>query len=475
MTTTKLLDIIGCMKNAYKSIDLRIAAGRENGGWYNGLTVVRFSYQSKEDIRNQIEEIESRVGEVKTDNFLISHHVFDFEELNTLSSQFRQGKIKMNDIEINFERNIDLLSFEENFPSPTRYIRGSEEQHLIEVHDGTHSKIFETTVIKKEMISLGFDTVYDPVAELLNINFGGSFSFDVVVSAPFYAFIRDVDFEGQTAKIRVKLHKRIDDLILHVFLRDDLRGQSSIKARKQFGMGKNELTELDGKDGNFLIWEKKIEFPSAMPNDNLVIKLAHKTLGEIERYGKPIDHFMKAKEPAMTPFFSTFSRFCSEDEFREHLTQPGKIKIKGINHSEIFERAICWLLNLSGYSSIKLDEYEKLREKTGVEHGGVDILSYNESKNQLLLVNCTIGIPKTEEIDSYNSIKRFFYDELFKGYKLQIIPIIFSARREIELMKEKGNSVGVKVFDLDDTEDTLTHIKNRDLDRIADMLEGKNP
>ena len=91
------------------------------------------------------------------------------------------------------------------------------------------------------------------------------------------------------------------------------------------------------------------------------------------------------------------------------------------------------------------------------------------------MVNCTIGIPKTEEIDSYNSIKRFFYDELFKGYKLQIIPIIFSARREIELMKEKGNSVGVKVFDLDDTEDILTHIKNRDLDRIADMLEGKNP
>ncbi|NIA12096.1 MAG: hypothetical protein GWP10_20840 [Nitrospiraceae bacterium] len=471
MTTTKLSDIIGCMENAYKSIDLRIAAGRENSGWYNGLTVVRFSYQNKEDIQKQIEELESRVGEVKTDNFLILHHVFNFEELNMLLSQFRQGKIKMNDIEINFERNIDLLSFEENFPSSTRYIRGPEERHLIEVRDGTHSKIFETTVIKKEIKLLGFDNVYDPVTHIVDVNFGGGFSFDIVVSAPFYAFIRDVDFEGQTAKISVKLHKNIGDLILYVFLRGDSRERQPIKYKNQFDMDENGLTKLDD---NFRIWEKEIELLSAMPNDNLVIKLAHKTLGEIERYAKPIDHFMKAKEPAMTPFFSTFSRFCSEDKFREHLTQPGKIKIRGIDHSEIFERAICWLLNLSGYSSIKLDEYEKLRENTGVEYGSIDMLSYNESKNQLLLVNCTIGIPKTEEIDSYNNVKTILYDELFKGYKLQIIPIIFSARREIELMKEKGNSVGVKVFDLDDVEDILNHIKNRDLDCIVAMLEGKN-
>ncbi len=466
-------DIIDCMKNAYKSIDLRIAAGKEDDKWHNGLTVIRFSYQDKKSVENKIKGIESRIGEVKTDNFFISHHIFAFNELEELLSQFRAGKINLDDTEIDLGRSINLLSLKNHFSSH-RLTRKLDEWNVLEVFDGGHSEIFEKA--EKEIRSLGFSDIYDPINEWLEMSdFSGGTSVNIVVSAPFYAIIKDVDFEGQTAEVKIKQHENLNDLILHLLLRKkDHSG--AIKLRSSFDMDKNGIRELNG---NFKLWEKNVELPSATTDDFLIIKLAQKELSEVDSFRKPINDFIKIKEPAMVPFFSTFSRFCGEEDFIKHLTQPQEIEIKGIRGlkgmqpQHVFERAVSWLLNLSGFPSVKLDEYEKLRERK-VEHGSVDILAYNKNKNQLLLVNCTLGIPKPNEIDSYNSVKTVLYDELFKGTSLQIISIIFSAKREISLMKDEGGRVGVRIFGLDDIEKILKYIKNRDTDFIVNMIEGKN-
>lgn len=463
-------DIIDCMKNAYKSIDLRIAAGKEDDKWHNGLTVIRFSYQDKKNVENKIKGIESRIGEVKTDIFFISHHIFAFNELEELLSQFRSGKINLDDTEIDLGRSINLLSQKNHFSS-YRLTRKLDEWNVLEVFDGRHSEIFERA--EKEIRSLGFSDIYDPVNEWLEMsNFSGGTSVNIVVSAPFYAIIKDVDFEGQTAEVKIKLHENLNDLILHLLLRKkDHSG--AIKLRSSFDIDKNEIRELNG---NFKLWEKNVELPSATTDDFLIIKLAHKELSEVDSFSKPINDFIKIKEPAMLPFFSTFSRFCGEEDFIKHLIRPHEIEtkgIKGMQPQHVFERAVSWLLNLSGFPSVKLDEYEKLRERK-VEHGSVDILAYNKNKNQLFLVNCTLGIPKPNEIDSYNSVKTVLYDELFKGTTLQIIPIIFSAKREIDATKDVGERVGVRIFGLDDIEKILKYIKNRDTDFIVNMIEGKN-
>ena len=474
MSEIALSDIINCMKNAYKSIDLRIAVGKEDDKWHNGLTVIRFSYQDKKSVENKIKGIESRIGEVKTDNFFISHHIFAFNELEELLSQFRAGKINLDDTEIDLGRSINLLSLKNHFSShfsSHRLTRKLDEWNVLEVFDGRHSEIFGKA--EKEIGSLGFSDIYDPVNEWLEMsNFSGSISVNIVVSAPFYAIIKDVDFEGQTAEVKIKLHENLNDLILHLLLRKK-EHSGAIKLRSSFNMDKNEIRELNG---NFKLWEKKVELPSATTDDFLIIKLAQKELSEVDSFRKPINDFIKIKEPAMMPFFSTFSRFCGEEDFIKHLTQPHEIEIKGIKGmqpQDVFERAVSWLLNLSSFPSVKLDEYEKLRERK-VELGSVDILAYNKDKNQLLLVNCTLGIPKPNEIDSYNSVKTVLYDELFKGTSLQIIPIIFSAKREISLMKDEGERVGVRIFGLDDIEKILKYIKNRDADLIVNMIEGKN-
>lgn len=471
MSKIAVSDIIDCMKNAYKSIDLRIAAGKEDDKWHNGLTVIRFSYQDKKNVENKIKEIESRIGEVKTGNFFISHHIFAFNELEELLSQFRSGKINLEDTEIDLGRRINLLSQKNHFSSH-RLTRKLDEWPVLEVFDGRHSEIFEKA--EKEIRSLGFtDNIYDPVNEWLEMrNFGGSTTVNIVVSAPFYAIIKNVDFDGQTAEVEIKLHENLNDLILHLLLRkEDYYG--AIKVISSFNIDKNEIRELNG---NFKLWEKKVELPSATADDFLIIKLAQKELGEVDSFSKPINDFIKIKEPAMLPFFTTFLRFCGEKDFIKHLTQPHEVEIKGIKGippQHVFERAVSWLLNLSGFPSVKLDEYEKLRGRK-VEHGSVDILAYNKNKNQLLLVNCTLGIPKPNEIDSYNSVKTVLYDELFKGTSLQIIPISFSAKREISAMKEVGERVGVRIFGLDDIEKILKYIKNRDTDLIVNMIEGKN-
>jgi hypothetical protein len=458
------------MKDAYKSIDLRIAAGKENDKWHNGLTVIRFSYESVEDLQSRIRERGSRIGEVKTDNFFISHHIIPFEEFNKLQSQLQQGKIKLGDAEIDFGRSVDLLSLQDRFPTRHQYTRKTEEWPFLEVFNGDHSEIFRRENLEKEIRTLGFTNVYDPINVLLEIGFGSGITFDIVLHAPFYGIIQNVDFEGQTAKIKVKFHEKVSDLILHVFLRER-NHYETIKAKHSFDMDKSVIRELNGV---FKLWKKEVELPNATVNDYLFVNLVHKELGEICDFSKSIEDFVKCKKPSVTPMFSTFSRFCSEEEFKKHLVQPHKLKIKGMGPEDVFERAILWLLSLSGLCSIKLDAYEKLREKeTKVERGSVDILAHHKIKDQLFLVNCTIGIPKEEDIDRLKSIRKWFYEELFKGTNLQITPVIFSAEREVKLMKERGASSGIRVFDSEDIENILINIKNGRTDFIADMLKNK--
>ncbi|MCK4476745.1 MAG: hypothetical protein KAU16_08475 [Methanophagales archaeon] len=466
MKDTKVSDIVDCMKDAYKSIDLRIAAGKENDNWHNGLTVIRFSYLSVKDIQNRFKELESRIGEVKINGFFISHHVIPFENFDELQSQLQQGTIKLENDEVDFGRSIDLLSLQDRFPTLHPYTIKSEEWPFLEVFNGDHSKIFGRENLEKEIRTLGFANVYDPINVLLEIGFGGGVTFDVVVHAPFYGVIQNVDFEGQTAKIKVKFHERAGDLILHVLLRGK-NHYETIKAKHSFGI---EKSEIRGLNKGFKLGEKEVELPNATVNDFLFVNLAHKELGEICDFSKSVEDFVKRKKPSVTPMFSTFSRFCNEEEFKKHLVQPHKVN----KPQKIFERAISWLLSLSGLCSIKLDEYEKLREKeTAVERGSVDILADYKIKDQLFLVNCTIGVPKVEDIDRLNSIRRWLYEELFEDTKLRITPIIFSAERELKQMKEKGDSSGVRIFDSEDIENILTNVKNGRTDFIADMLEGE--
>lgn len=482
----KLSDFVDWMNEVYKSIDLRVATGRIDEEWFNALTVIRFSNQERKTAKARFNEIDSRIGEIKTDNFRILNHVFDFEELYELSSQFQQGKLRFNDLEINYGRKIDLCSLEYSLPSTTATgsfspafygsIRRIEEWPTLEIYRGTESKVFKKhEIIENEVRKFGFDNTYEPVREILEIeNSRVSFDFDIAISAPFYARIKDFDFEGQAAKTKVEFHENVTGLVLNVLLREKER-DGRIKLMRSIEMADGKIGD---KGDEFKVWESEVELPTATRNDYLTVKLAaHREslvdLDEIDSSANSVDYFRKIREPTRMPFFSTFSRFCNEDDFREQLTKPEERKIRGLGGADkIFERSIQWLLNLVGYHAIRLDEYEKLKDRTtSVDLGSVDVVAYNDSRRLLLLTNCTIGIPASKEMESYNNVRGRLYDELFKDSDIQIIPIVFSAQKDLKLTKSDGQKIGVKIFDTDDMEKILSHLKRGEFEYIRQMLE----
>jgi len=125
-----------------------------------------------------------------------------------------------------------------------------------------------------------------------------------------------------------------------------------------------------------------------------------------------------------------------------------------------------------GYPAIKLDEYEKIKARTtSVDLGSVDVIAYNDSRRSMLLINCTIGTPEGREIESYNNVRRLLTSELFKDSDIQILPIIFSAQRDLKLTKGNGQKIDVKIFDADDIEKILDHYKRGEFESVRQMLE----
>ncbi len=475
MRKIKLSDFIDWMSEVYKSIDLRVATGKIDDKWVNALTVIRFSSQGRDDIDAQFKEIENRLGEIRADNFQILQHTYSFGELDSLVSEFKQEKLILEGREIHFGNSIDLPSFEDRFPSYHDTIINKEGYPTLDLSLGRHSSVLDVEVIAKEIRKFGFNDIYEAVKELLELTrFAQPSGFDVVVSAPFYARIKEFDFEGQTSKTKVEFHENVSGLVLNVLLREKER-DGRIKLRRSIEMAEGKIWD---KGGEFKVWESEVELPTATRNDYLTVKLAaHKEsleeLDEIDSSANSVDYFRKIKEPVWMPFISCFSRFCSVEDFREQLTKPHGRKIPGVGGADkVFERSIQWLLNLVGYPAIKLDEYEKLKaRKTKVDLGSVDVVAYNGSRRSLFLINCTIHIPASKEMESYNNVRGCLYNELFKDSDIQIIPIVFSAQRDLKLTKGEGQKIGVKIFDIDDMEKILGHLKRGEFESIRQMLE----
>lgn len=332
MRKVKLSNFIDWMGGVYKSIDLRVATGKKDAKWVNALTVIRFSYQGREDIETQFEGIENRIGEIKTHKFQILHYVFPFEELNSLLSNFKTGKITLRDIEIHFGSSIDLCSLEDRFPSHHERIINKEGYPLLELIHGMHSDVFKEEEVEEEIRKFGFNDVHEAVRELLEIeHFERTSGLEIAVSAPFYARIKDFDFEGQTAKTKVEFHENVSGLVLNLLLREKER-DGRIKLRRSIRIAEDEISNIGDE---FKVWESEIELPTATRNDYLTVKLAARKesledLDEIDSSANSVDHFRKIEEPAWMPFFSAFSRFCNEEDFREQLMDPHELRIKGV-------------------------------------------------------------------------------------------------------------------------------------------------
>ena len=144
------------------------------------------------------------------------------------------------------------------------------------------------------------------------------------------------------------------------------------------------------------------------------------------------------------------------EDLEKQLKNPEPIG--RLDKSGIFERAVYWLLTLSGYNAIKLDEREFLYGKNRKRLNSIDILAFNPREAQILLIGCTTGVPDNKKIARI----KISYDKILKQYPTfneKTIPIYISSEKLNEEIKTDAIKNNVKIIDQDDLMKILHQLK----------------
>jgi len=470
-------DFLNRLEGVYQSIDIRIAAVKSENVWHNALTVLRFSYMEPKEVEEQQKELENRWGKVETGNFRIDMEGLAFAELETLRKGLGQGKwflVKgisgtLQEQEIQFGRSIDFLSLKGQFDGYGYTRREIHSWRCFEALDGKYCALLEDEQLQSEAKSHTLLDIYSLISELLGVNFHRGLDLDLIVNAPFYAIIENVDFAEQKCKVQVKFHKGIRALAVSAIVRRGDRDNSPFRDKAGSPI---KLEDTENLDEYMRLWRKELDLLNATPADYLSVSLIQTapTALDIETPSFPpqISRLLEAKKPVEAPLMAALSRFCSLDELEEYLTKPGEIQPPSPKKpSSAFEGLVLWILGLCGFRSVWLGwtEHETLKEGK-IEHLRLDILAHYEKANTLLLVACTTGRPD-QDIDIVNSIKQKLYADTFKDTSVQIRGFIFSSQPSVDVAKQLGDKAGVTILGAEDIRGILNSLRTG---KIADAL-----
>lgn len=474
--TMSLQDFLGRLKRVYKSIDLRIAAAKADNAWQNALTVVRFAHKEPREVEEWQRELESKWGRVETENFSIRLLAWPIDELDDLCEQLSQGTLKAPENSVEFGRSIELLSIEGRFDNYGYSRRGEfDSWPCFEALNGEHCRLLYEEQFQAEVKSQTLLDPYTLISELLEVDFASHISLDLIVAAPFYAAIKNVDFGEQRCKIQIKFHKDIKTLAVSAIVRRGDRENTPLRDKAHSTIDLEEAEELDKY---MRLWTKQLELLNATPADYLSVNLiqTEPTALDIEKpsFPPPISRLLESKRPEKAPLVAACRQFLTEDELEQYLLNPVKASrpYKGgkKDSSATFELAIAWLLGLCGFNIVWLGQtkHETLKEDKETRFSIDMLASHQESKSLLLLIGCTIGSPNDKDVDNLKNVRRALLDNVFKETQLHVRPFVFSAAPELS-NKERD---GVKVLDGDNIRGILNYIRRGEVQRALNEYFG---
>ena len=470
-TTINFKEFLNIARGSYNSIDLRCAAAQVNGIWQNGLTILRFSYKSKQEIQKEQQKIEGKWGKVDTNKFKILLSALDIDNFGLVCKVAEEGQLTppITPIGIQLDQQVDLLSLQTEFPSVHGWIE--EKCPTFQVTSGKHlDNLYTDEELTKSLWDLGFITesggkeAYEVIREFLEIRYyqpGTGFS--LLINAPLYAYLRrglDIERENNQCGFMVEFHKNLANNLEVSFVMHDERHEPRLKSKQ--GPLEVSVEESEEMDGDLRLWSKQIRVPEITTDDSIQVTLLLRSLRII------IDHFhyrardlLKPKEklePIQNPLVATLQRFCHP----QHTINDYLERKEGDRPQDRFEQRVTRFLNLCGFSVVRLgggtgdDRFEILKDKleSKVQRGTADILAYSEKLKSLLLVGCTLEIPSSDDIIKLKEGIIILRSELFKNSEIRLIPLFFADMPEFE-SKEREE---VKILCKSDLQEALNDL-----------------
>ena len=467
MGTFTLIRILEQFKETYRSIDVRSAILKRDDRWVNLLTLFHFSDEPISELDAKYETIEEKYGKIDTDDVKILLKSFDIDQWNIIYDGISKNKLAIDNIEIYFEKSINLEQVYCQFKDFSSYWSISENFNFFEGVETYVNEEFSKSIeqFNSNVRPFGFNSIYTAVKVNLDLERyeSGSQVYFITI-LPIYAKIADLTIDREYLNGSIKSHFIFNDLQLNINIYEYRYGNWNT-LKKIYLIKINKKLSIANPPGYFTFKINQFHLPELDLKDKIVLSLLSLSFPEefLDKKELDVEYERNKKSLIENPLLQTFSRFCSLEQLEDALLYP--IQYKKPQYR--FERAVSWLLSLYGFQVIKLDEFEFLKdETTGIPSGSIDIIAQKISYNKkpeilLLLIGCTIEIPRDEDLERIKNLKENLLNKLFKNREINIIPTIFTAK-PIDL-KEKYVNLGITLFDA------------QNISAILDSFKAKQP
>jgi hypothetical protein len=461
-------DFLEAFKDAYQTIEVRVALVKRGAGWQGVFAAFRVHAAPAGIVNAWFQELVDRYGKMSASTFRVAQYCYGFTQLGELLADFPKGKLVAEDWELSFEERGEFASLQGNLP----YFHGSEAkptllnwptlQGSLALLDG--DKILQLLggdpEINRAAELAGYPNPYAAVSQLLEVEFESSrrplLQIDLAVPIRFESFSAKKTAEGTRLKVTALAHRSLP--IPQCAIRPMRRGvRHQPLEHKLFALQQEKdeggLRRWIGEQGVFI-----------NKDDHVEVELVHGDLGRLQL--ESVNPIRLLKTEDRNPLYRALAFFCPPDEITAILEDPGNAPKSGSvkqislkNNAKLYEVTVQWVVSCLGLRAVWLHGYETKRSGK-FEYGSIDCLGYDESKNVLLLINCTAGPPNTNELNRQMALQSRLVEEAFKDCAVKVYSVVFTASDRHSTKQVPAVEGEVRVFYRQDINNLMNLIKN---------------
>lgn len=456
-------ELVEWMGPLFKTVDSRVVALRDGVTWVNGLTVIRLTRLSKDDVEKIHQLLTNKWGQIDLSSIKVRLECADFSEWQKKTEGIKQGHSSIMDLSLEYPEPVNVGDLE-----LSGYGMQPEDDWPIRIGLATKREAVRWEQFDAEMIRerKGLKTLQSLNGLLGLQDFTSNNSTQILVGIPIYSSIRSHDFSGTGCEIDAEFHEDMKGLVLTAFT--SMGDSTQIRDWKALELVSSHSSDI----GNGFRRMKKTVHLDAKEYDKLNLRLVHTpTAYEIESKTEPVRYYLERHKTTVDPLLSILSSFCNLDDLENYLTHPTNelAKSAGITGGVqgLFENTVSWLLALMGFRVARLGGtiHERLH---GNPMSTTDIVGFGDDAKLIVLVGCTVTDPPDADFDKLIRTR----DELAKSIKVTdstIIPTLITPLR-VTIGKDRGKQYGIRVLDCDDIHLIVNSVRQGD--RKAALYTG---
>ncbi len=446
------------LTDTYNSIDFRIATIKHDAIWKSCYTIIRFSKQTVDELKEHYTQLHDDIGFINTTEYKQILYAFPISELQNIISSWTNKRIVIPNNEEIYLLNLNEFNQQANNPTSPY-----DDQILNEWNCFVMSNNAKFSGLETKLRSFNdaarrqtFEDFREHLYNLFEVNRGyiGNEGTNTII-APIFFKIEDVFFENNLVIINCKGDNR--NIEFNVAIHNGRKYSDHPGTLKK----KFTIYSKGSIQNHISDYPLSQKLPIELSDDDhyKVTSMYNDVL--IESKTGIVRH---AIEKFPNSLLDVFNQFITPEKFREIIFQyrqeSGKEKLQ-----DAFERAISWLLSLMNLNSIWLG---KDNETVGDEPNRISVDVLADIDKTILLSSVKSSIPKEHEFTKMKNYR----DNLAKKINdsnINLKSVVF-CRLSLVGLEEVAQRTGVTMIGKEALTEILSHIEKGDIERAKAVL-----